>query len=138
MVIGAAALAVVELVRGLRRDPGVEVRVGSRHLLVRMRGWDVLWAQRLWTRIPLSDVLSAAVDRGDDLTGRGLPLWGTAIPGVLRAGTVLVDGHRELWNARPDALLLRVELRGARGLRRMMLQVADPRTVADSIRVALA
>ena len=136
VLVAAVVLGVWQLLQTMAERPRVSVHLRGRHMVVRMGGWTVLWSQRLWVRIPIEDVQAAAVDTGDDLSTGAMPVWGTVIPGVMRVGTVRLGGRREFWAARPDALLLRVELSGRTGLTRLMVQVPDPQRVADALRTA--
>ena len=123
-----------QLVFAARRAPDVHVDVTREYLVVRMRGWEALWAQRMRVRVPLAHVVGVAVDEVDDLPWRGLPLLGTVIPGVMRVGTVVIGGQRELWNARRHARVLRVELGPDARYRRLLLQVAEPQATAARLR----
>jgi hypothetical protein len=128
------ALVAVQLARAVGRPAGVDVCVLPEMLVIRLRGWDAVWAQRRSVRVPLHAVAGVCVESLDRLPVGGVPIWGTAVPGLLRVGTIRVRGVREFWNARRSGPLLRIECDPAAPYRRLMLQVPDPTAAALRLR----
>lgn len=134
LVVGLLAVFGVQLALTGRRAPDLDVRVSGEHLVVHMKGWDAIWAHRARVRIPLDHVVGVRVEPVDDVPWRGIPVMGTVIPGVLRVGTLLVNGERELWNARRSGQVLRIELAPGSRYHRLWLQVAEPSAAAARLR----
>jgi hypothetical protein len=91
---GAAAVAVlVALYVVVRRPPAIDASVDAAELVVRFRGWDVVWTLRGQVRIPLGSIESVTVHRAESLwSGWWHRRLGTVIPGTIKAG----------WSAGPE------------------------------------
>lgn len=117
------------------RRPAVSAAVDGDDLVVAMHEWDAVWAMRRRVRVPLTAIHSVTVEEMPKLPSHGWPTWGTYVPGVLRAGTFIVDGQPELWHARGGpGQLLKVELAPDAPWRRLLVQVSDPQTAATTMR----
>jgi hypothetical protein len=131
LVLGGLALLVVQM----RRTPHVEMQVSDGQLLVRFGGWDTLWTLRRAVRVPLPQIEQVTVRQ----IGALRPRWwwrlrGTELPGVLRAGSFVARGGRELWDVRQGAVVVDIELAESAPFRRIVLEVPDPAVAAEQLR----
>ena len=98
----------------------------GRQLTVRMRGWDVLYCCRREVVVPLSALADVAVARREDVPAEGFRLPGTALPGVIRAGSYGNGDRRDFWDVRRGTQLLVIETKpGTHEYRRIVLEVPD-------------
>lgn len=110
----------------------VEVVAEGGEVVVRIRGWDVLWAFSRGFRLPVAE--AEAMDRAAVPRRRVLRWLGTYFPGVIEAGRFgwfwNVTEFRVLHLARRVLVLT-----GAPGARyeRVLLQVGDPDAVAAQL-----
>ena len=132
---GAAAVAVlVALYVVVRRPPAIDASVDGAELVVRFRGWDVVWTLRGQVRIPLGSIESVTVHRAESLwSGWWHRRLGTVIPGTIKAGWFGGSGARELWDVRAGAEVVDLRLAESSRLRRLVVQVPDPVALADSL-----
>ena len=131
LALGGVALLVVQM----RRTPRVEMHVNGDQLLVRFGGWDTLWTLRREVRVPLSQIEQVTVRQ----IGAVRPRWwwrlrGTDVPGVIRAGSFVARGGRELWDVRQGAVAVDIELAEPAPFRRIVLEVPDPALAAEQLR----
>jgi len=128
LALGGTALLVVQM----RRTPQVDMRVNDDQLLVRFGGWDTLWTLRREVRVPLSQIRKVTVRQIGALRLRWWwRLRGTDLPGVIRAGSFMARGGRELWDVRQGAVVLDIELAESAPFRRIVLEVPDPALAAE-------
>lgn len=116
------------------------MRIRPPVLAVRLTGWDRLWALSGGLAVPLAAVRGVEVVRRVDADARagGLRLPGTAVPGVVRAGSYRSPRTgRSLWCAHRAPRVLLVDLTGQR-YDHLVLEVADPEGLCRSISRALA
>src|SRR5205823_369376 len=100
-------------------------------------GWDQLWCCRREVRVPVIGVRGVAVDAKDRVPVSG-PRWpGTALPGVIRAGSFGVAPRRSFWDVRAGPLVVRIELDIGQEYERLVLQPADPHEMAVRLRPIL-
>lgn len=133
LAFGGVALLVVET----RRAPHVDMQVNDDQLLVRFGGWDTLWTLRREVRVPLGLVDQVTVRE----VGAIRPRWwwrlrGTDVPGVIRAGSFVARGGRELWDVRQGAVAVDIELAEPARFRRIVLEVPDPELAAEQLRAS--
>jgi hypothetical protein len=122
----------------LRRPADTHVRVGNGRLVVTLEGWDAVWTFRRRVDVPLTQVVDMAVADAADVPRRGMRMPGTALPGVIRAGSYGSGERRELWNVRRARRVLVVDLHPPQPYRRLVIEVADPDSVATDLRRAVA
>lgn len=108
------------------------LRIEGNELLVRLPGWDALFALRRGLVVDLAVVHGIRVQTADPVGG--LPIWGTSLPGGLRVGTFVVDGRREFWDVRSPGQVLEISLGAGAAWSRLILQVADPQAAALALR----
>ena len=145
LVLTAVAVGLVGvLLEAMRHPPRIDVDVQDGELIVRPRGWDTLWCLTRSVTVPSAAVDSVTVTSVQDLT-RGQPwrVWsrgrkGVAIPGLIRAGTILGRDGREFWDLRENATeVVRIDAQASAPYRRMVLQTPDPETTARTLRAAV-
>ncbi len=133
LAVGGVALLLLEM----RHAPRTELRIDQGELQVRFTGWDRLWALRRDVRIPVRQIDQVAVRE----VHTGEPRWwwrhrGTAVPGLIQAGSFATDGARELWDVREAALAVDIALAPDAPFRRLVLQVPDPLMTAEWLRAS--
>jgi hypothetical protein len=107
------------------------VTITASTLIVEPRGLDKLWSLTSRITIPLEHVRGATVDPGANRESKGLRAPGLGLPNK-SAGTFYRDGERSFWNVSNSDRTIVVELRDER-FARLVLTVADPRQLVDSI-----
>lgn len=102
----------------------VRLEVNGDTIDMTVLGSHVLWALKRSLSVKCKHVLS--VTRADPALR---PPWlrcpGTAVPGVICAGTYLGKGRKEFWDTRFKGNAVRIELRDER-YTRLVVDVADP------------
>lgn len=134
LALGGVALLVVQA----RRAPHVDIKPTGDQLLVRFGAWDRLWTLRHEVRVPLGQIDQVTVRE----VGAIRPRWwwrlrGTDVPGVIRAGSFVAGGGRELWDVRQGAVAVDIELAEPARFRRMVLEVPDPELTAERVRACV-
>jgi len=114
----------------------VGVRDGA--VVVDLSQVDVLFALRKQLVVPLANVTGARiVANAYEIRPRPwLRAPGTAIPGIIRAGTYRSKEGQSFWNIRNGANALVIELHDHR-YKRIVLQIADPAAAMEQINAAL-
>ena len=116
----------------------VDIRVTAPELVVRVTGWDVLWAMAREVRVPIAQVADVSVQPRTEV-GRSLVLrmGGTGLPGMVKAGRYSWFGWTEFWVTRwPDRVLV-VECVPKAKYDLIVLQVPDPDGDATYLRSVL-
>ena len=89
------------------------VEVGGTDIVVRLGGWDALWALKREVRIPLDAIVAVRAGRFE---GEGWRLAGTAIPWTeIRAGRFRKDGRSQFVSFGHRDSVLVVQADRARG-----------------------
>ncbi|WP_433515230.1 hypothetical protein ACQP2T_06200 [Nonomuraea sp. CA-143628] len=101
-------------------------------LVVEIEGLDKLWSLKSRLTIPLANIRGATADPGMIKTPKGIRTPGTHVPGVITAGTFLLDGERVFWDVRDPAKAVVIELADER-YARLVIQVDDPRSTVDLV-----
>ena len=112
------------------------VTVTNTELVVRITGWDRLWALKREIRVPLANVQGAAVDPSIANGSPGLRAPGTHLPKVITAGNYRKDGGWSFWNVRQKDKAMVVALENER-YARLVIDVEDPEGTVDQISRAI-
>jgi hypothetical protein len=104
----------------------VDLSISGGNLVLNVRGADKLWAFKSSLEIPLQHVAGIRADPSvAHGWWHGWRLPGTAIPGVITAGTFYQDGKRVFWDVHnPDNTVV-IELRDER-YNQLVVEVDDP------------
>jgi hypothetical protein len=115
----------------------VEVTVQGDRVRFVVQGWDKLWALKSELEIPLAHITSARIDP-EPARGwwHGIRLPGTSIPGLLTAGTFYQKDGAVFYDVHDPEQTIVLELEHEH-YRRLVIEVASPGAVVDSIRRAL-
>jgi hypothetical protein len=108
------------------------VTIDGDTLRIELDGMAKFWALKRSLAIPLAQIQSVTV-APPDLKPRGIRAPGTALPGVIYAGTWRGKGAKEFWNlrrARDKVLVL--NLTGGE-FTRVAIEVVDPAALAAAI-----
>jgi hypothetical protein len=145
LVLTAVAVGLVGvLLEAMRHPPRIDIGVQEGELIVRPRRWDTLWCLTRSVTVPSAAVDTVTVTSVQDPTP-GQP-WrvssrgrkGVAIPGLIRAGTILGRDGREFWDIRENATeVVRIDAEPSAPYRHLILQTPDPETTARTLRVAV-
>jgi hypothetical protein len=112
----------------------VEVVVAEREVRVAFHGADALWSSSRGITIPVARLRGARVisrlEANRECSKLRLP--GTALPGVLRAGSYGRGDDRQLWCVHRAEQVLALDLVG-RPYCRVVLEVTDPAELARRI-----
>jgi hypothetical protein len=91
----------------------IDVFVGDRVVAIHLTGLDSVWSLRSRLLVPISEIAAARVVDRDDAMGRiGWKFGGTAVPGLVAAGTFTLDhadGDRAFCCLYRDRELLEIE-----------------------------
>lgn len=105
----------------------MQIEVSDR-LVVRLTGWDRVWAVSSGVDVPLSSVQAVRPmpQREARSIASGLRLPGSYVPGVIQAGSYRsMSGEWSFWVAYRAETVLVIDLEGER-YRHLVLQVPDP------------
>ena len=104
----------------------VTISVDGPDLVLEVQGFDKLWALRSRLQIPLAHIRSVqpAVEPAKRWF-HGIKVAGSAIPGVLTAGTFYQDGGLVFWDVHEPANAIAFELADER-YQRLVVEVEDP------------
>jgi hypothetical protein len=132
-----AVAAVALLVAQMSRPPNIRIRIEEGQFVVRFRGWDALWTLRRELRLPLRQIEGVTVRHIDTVHARW---WrrrrGTAVPGLIQAGSFTARGVRELWDVRDGADVVDIQLRASAPFRRLVLEVPSPSETVEMLRTS--
>lgn len=113
------------------------VTIDGRYLRISLEGMDKVWALKGDLDIPLDQIETVTV-APDELKPQGLRAPGTALPGVIYAGTWRGRSTKEFWNVRRDqSKVLVLDLTGGE-YTRIAIEVDDPVALAAEINRARA
>jgi hypothetical protein len=116
----------------------VDITVNSDSVTLNVERWDKLWALKSQLVIPLSHLKSARVDT-EAARGwwHGVRFPGTAIPGVITAGTFYQHGRRVFYDVEdPDSTIV-IEL-NHESYDQLVVQVKDPRAAVELLAKAIS
>ena len=115
----------------------VAVSVADGKLVLRVEGFDKVWALKSTLEIPLAHVegirVDATIAHG---WSHGMRMPGTNIPGVITAGTFYQDGKRVFWDVHDSAKTIVIDLRDET-YQQLIVEVADPEAAVQLFTDAL-
>jgi hypothetical protein len=103
-------------------------------LVLRITGWDALFALSRGMRIPVMEIAGVAVFPRRLVPATGWRLPGTSLPGVIRFGSYGTGSERDFWMVRKAEQVLVIQLQPGAAYRRLVLEVADPHAEALRLR----
>lgn len=130
-------LFIVLVALNMRRPTRVDIRVDGGQLIIQFRGWDAFYCGRRRLEMPVTTVEGVGVYDRSVIPAEGLRLPGTALPGVIRAGSYGTGSTRDLWDVRRGQRLLVIQMKPGAEYRRLVLEVPDPRQTRLDLRPAL-
>ncbi|HKB08993.1 MAG TPA: hypothetical protein VKD69_00010 [Vicinamibacterales bacterium] len=116
----------------------VKITVDGDQAVFEVQGFDKLWAFRSRLQFPLAHI--EAVDANEDQVGRwwhGFKLLGTAVPGLLGAGTFYYDGELVFWDVHDPSRAIVLTLDHER-YKKLIVQVEDPSAAVAQLKSAIA
>jgi len=130
-----APLAILALFLGAAtRRPRVDIRVDERNLTVTLRGFDAMLCVRRAVVVPVSAVRDISVVDRADIPPAGMRMPGTAVPGLVIAGSYGFGEERSFWDVRRSQTVLRIELDPEQAeYHRIVLELGDPAAVARQL-----
>jgi len=103
-----------------------EIEYTGDALVVRVTGWDKVWALKSQLTIPIAHVVGAEPATEDARSWwHGIRLPGSYIPGVITAGTFYTDGGRVFWDVHDADRAVAIHLRDDR-YTELVIEVDDP------------
>ena len=115
-----------------------EIELTEDALIVHVLAWDRLWAFKSRIGVPLVHVSSAEVD--PEIARRewwkGIKAPGTALPGVIKAGTFYQGRERVFWDVHDPDKTVVIQLRNER-YSRLIGEVEDPSATVAAVKQAL-
>jgi hypothetical protein len=108
--------------------------IEDRHLVITVRGGDMLWPLRRRVRVLLDDLVTIGVRPLDRLESDTGALDSPYEPGDARTGVYGPRNAPELWLVRNAHEVVYVETREPAKYRRIVLQVSDPRAAIAALR----
>ena len=117
----------------------VEMSIVGDQVTFEVLGWHKLWALKSRITVPASHIRSARIDpERARVNFEGIRAPGTAIPGILRAGTFYSRKGRTFWDVTTGNNAIVVDLVGG-PFDELVVDVSDPRAaVAQLQRIAQA
>jgi hypothetical protein len=114
-----------------------EIEIAGESIVVRLRGWEVVWAWRRRIAIPRANVRDARLDPANARRRpRGLRTPGSYVPRVLTAGTYRGRGYKEFWSVRHPERAITLDLTGS-PFNQIIVDVDDPLEVIRTIESAI-
>lgn len=104
-------------------------------LLVRPVGLMRIWAFHSGVDLPVTSISDVGVAERRSLA-RGIKLPGSAVPGLITAGTYRVGSERNLWMVGRAKRVLVIELHGEK-YRHLVVEVEDPEAATEALRAAM-
>jgi hypothetical protein len=116
----------------------VHVSIHGDRVRFEVEGWDKLWALKSQLEIPLNHIRAVRADP-EPARGwwHGLKLPGTQIPGLLTAGTFYQSDGFVFYDVHDPERTVVIDL-DHEHYQRLVIEVADPTAVVDSLRSAIA
>ena len=136
LVAAVAAFAFIGLIASLSRRPQSRIQIEDGLLAVRFGLLDSLFALRRAIVVPVHTVTNVLVQAHVTEPPR-IRFPGTSVPGFIHAGPYGSGPEQEFWNVRRGRLFLAIHLAAGTQFRKLVLEVDDPRRVADVLREQL-
>jgi hypothetical protein len=137
LIFAGFALLLVALGLLMSRPARVRVTVAQGTVLVKPLGLDVFWCVRRRLSVPVGSIESVRVSARADVPRPGLRLMGSALPGVIMAGTFGIGANRTFWDVRRGDPVLLIECRPGSPYRAIVLELPDPNAVMSQVSQAL-
>jgi hypothetical protein len=119
------------------RPPRNRLTIQDNALRIQLGVWDKLYCCRSDVVVAIADVEGVTVSPRRLVAASGIRLPGTAIPGLVRAGSYGRGSARDFWNVRRADVLLVIQMRPGAPYRRLVVEVTDPSAIARDLRPAL-
>ena len=103
----------------------IELSIEDENLLVKLSGWDKIWALKSEVRVPLNEIESVRRATKLGLWPQGLRVPGTQVPGVIAAGSYWWRGEWEFWSVRHPKSAIVINTTRQK-YRRIVIEVANP------------
>jgi len=110
-----------------------KLSVTEGEVTIEVQGWDKLWSLKSRLEIPLEHVIDVRLS-DDPIEGIRAP--GTHIPGVITAGTFVLEGNSVFWDVHDPAKTIAIDLRDER-YSKLIIEVADPTEAISALKQAL-
>jgi hypothetical protein len=110
-----------------------KVSVTEGEVIIEVQGWDKLWSLKSRLEIPLEHVVDV---RLADEPIEGIRAPGTYIPGVITAGTFVLQGNCVFWDVHDPADAIAIDLRDE-SYSKLIIEVADPTEAISALKHAL-
>ncbi|HEX5166308.1 MAG TPA: hypothetical protein VFV93_12980 [Thermomicrobiales bacterium] len=112
------------------------VSIDGDQLVVRLSGWESVWALRRKIVVPLRSVLGASAGTVHSKLPRGIRLPGTFVPKLITAGSYWRKSEGwSFWSVRDERKAIDIRLRDTRFVR-IVVQVDDPYATVAMIEAA--
>ena len=112
-----------------------KITISDGTLIVAVQGWDKLWSLKSRLEIPLEHVSGVRAAADERVIGIRAP--GTHVPGVITAGTFLLEGSWVFWDVHDPEKAIAIDLHDER-FSTLIVEVADPETSVRDIARAIA
>lgn len=116
----------------------VQAEIADGELALRVEGADKIWAFKSELRIPLQHIASARVDT--EIVHRwwhGIKMPGTAIPGLITAGSFYQHGQRVFWDIHHPREAVVIALHDET-YNELVIQVENPEALVAELQAAIA
>ena len=113
-----------------------DVEISDGELIVRVQGFDRLFALKSELRVPLKHVVGA--ESGQDAAGKwfhGIRAPGTSVPGVIVAGTFYWHGDCAFYDVHHPEKAVAITLRDEK-YQKLIVEVDDPAGVIQTVNSA--
>ncbi len=132
------AVALIALLLGgiylsIRGGNLVKVTVMGDAVHITPTGFNTIWALKKTVTIPLSEIESARHDPNARRLPTGLRAPGTAVPGLILAGTYRGRAGKSFWLVHKGTSALVLELKEGAAYSRIVVDVTNPESVAKLI-----
>jgi hypothetical protein len=113
-----------------------KVTIEDGNLSIEIEGLDKLWALKSRLSIPVTNVRRATPDPRIASERKGWRGPGTYVPRMITAGTFHQDAERVFWDVHDPSKAIVIEL-DHESYRRLVIEVDDPKTTAETIEAAV-